>query len=211
MFTGLIEDVGAFVSIEKRGASARLCVSTTLPLDEVSEGDSIAVSGACLTVVSKGSGRFVADVSAETLARTTLGGKRPGDRLNLERAMRLDGRLDGHLVYGHVDGTGAVRESRAAGEGRVFHIRADADIMAFLVYKGSVAVEGVSLTVSAVRGDGFEVALIPQTLGRTTFGILKPGDPVNIETDIIGKYVRKFTGRSSGGVSIDLLKENGFA
>ncbi|HEY5997012.1 MAG TPA: riboflavin synthase [Candidatus Deferrimicrobiaceae bacterium] len=211
MFTGLIEDVGSVVSVEKKGAGARICVSTALPLAEISEGDSIAVSGACLTVASKGAGRFVADVSAETLARTTVGNRRPGDRVNLERAMSLNGRLDGHLVYGHVDGTGAIRESRVAGEGRVFHIRADADIMNFLVYKGSVAVDGVSLTVSAVRAGGFEVALIPLTLERTTFGILKAGEPVNIETDIIGKYVHKFTGRGDRGVSIDFLKENGFA
>ena len=117
----------------------------------------------------------------------------------------------GMSVPAGLDGTGAIRESRVVGEGRVFHIRADADIMNFLVYKGSVAVDGVSLTVSAVRAGGFEVALIPLTLERTTFGILKAGEPVNIETDIIGKYVHKFTGRGDRGVSIDFLKENGFA
>ena len=211
MFTGLIEDVGAIASIERTGNGARISVTSRLPLEEVSAGDSIAVSGACLTVTSMSGGRFAADVSAETLARTTLGGKRPGDRVNLERAMTLNGRLGGHLVYGHVDGTGTVREVKTAGEGRLFHIRADANIMKYLVFKGSVAVDGVSLTASAVRPDGFEVALIPLTLEWTTFGALRPGDPVNIETDIIGKYVEKLMGRGGPGVSLDLLRENGFA
>jgi riboflavin synthase len=211
MFTGLIEDVGSVVSVAKRGPSALIEIATRMPVEEFAQGESIAVSGVCLTVTSFGGGRFTADVSAESLSRTTIGGKRPGDRVNLERAMKLDARVGGHLVYGHVDGTGIVRESRVSGEGRVFHIRADANIMDQLVFKGSVAVDGVSLTVSALHGDGFEVALIPLTLEWTTFGSLRPGDPVNIETDIIGKYVRKFTGRGQGGVSLDFLKNHGFA
>ncbi|HEY3490872.1 MAG TPA: riboflavin synthase [Candidatus Deferrimicrobiaceae bacterium] len=211
MFTGLIENVGTVLTLEKHGAGALICVSTALPMSEIAEGDSIAVSGACLTVTSKGAGRFTADVSAETLDRTTLSKKKPGERVNLERAMPVGGRLGGHFVYGHVDGTGTVRESRSVGDGRVFHIRADANIMKYLVFKGSVAVDGVSLTISAVLPGAFEVALIPLTLEWTTFGILSPGDPVNIETDIIGKYVHKLMGRDEGGVSIDFLKEHGFA
>lgn len=211
MFTGLIEDVGAIVSSERRGTNAIVTVKTSIPLGEVGIGDSIAVSGACLTVVSKGDGRFSADVSAETLARTTIGGKRPGDRVNLERAMLLGARVGGHLVYGHVDGTGEIRETKAAGESRVFHIRADANIMKYLVIKGSVALDGVSLTVSRIHPDGFEVALIPLTLEWTTFGASRPGDAVNIETDIIGKYVHKFMGREDSGVSLDFLREHGFA
>jgi riboflavin synthase len=211
MFTGLIENVGTIASLEKRGHGAVVAVATALPLDEIALGDSIAISGACLTVTSKGAGRFTSDVSPETLARTTLGRKRPGDRVNLERALALNGRLGGHLVYGHVDGTGILKESKASGDGRVFHIRADANIMKYLVIKGSVAIDGVSLTVSAIRTDGFEVALIPLTLEWTTFGNLVPGDQVNIETDIIGKYVHKFMGREDAGISIDFLKEHGFA
>jgi riboflavin synthase len=211
LFTGLIEDVGKVVSVERTGAGARIAVETRIPLGEVAVGDSVAVSGACLTVLSKSGGRFLADVSAETLARTTLGGKRPGDPVNLERALSLQARLGGHLVYGHVDGTGAVRETRQSGDGRVFHIRTDPNIMKYLVFKGSVAVDGVSLTASAVRPDGFEVALIPLTLEWTTFGTLRPGDPVNIETDIIGKYVEKLAGRGGPGVSLDFLRDRGFA
>ncbi len=211
MFTGLIETVGTVASVDKHGSGAVICVKTALPLDEISLGESISVSGACLTVTSKATDRITADVSAETLMRTTIGGKKAGDRVNLERALPLNARLGGHLVYGHVDGTGSIRESKAAAGSRVFHIRADANIMKYLVIKGSVAVDGVSLTVSAVRPDGFEVALIPLTLEWTTFGTLKPGDPVNIETDIIGKYVHKFMGREDSGVSLDFLKEHGFA
>lgn len=211
MFTGLVEDMGTILSSERKGPGGVIAVATRIPLGEVSIGDSIMVSGACLTVTTKGEGRFTADVSAETLDRTTLGRKRPGERVNLERAMTLNARLGGHLVYGHVDGTGEIRDSRPAGEGRVFHIRADGNIMKYLVFKGSVAVDGVSLTVSRLLADGFEVALIPLTLEWTTFGAARPGTAVNIETDIIGKYVHKLMGREDSGVTVDFLREHGFA
>ncbi len=211
MFTGLIENVGTIASVDRRGNGALVCVASALPLEEIALGESIAVSGACLTVTSKGAGRFTADVSAETLARTTIGKKKPGDRVNLERAVALNGRLGGHLVYGHVDGTGTLAESKPSGDGRVFHIRADPNIMKYLVFKGSVAIDGVSLTVSSLRSDGFEVALIPLTLEWTTFGNLFTGHQVNIETDIIGKYIHKFMGREDSTVSINFLKDHGFA
>lgn len=211
MFSGIVEDVGTVVSMTPAGGGALLRVETAIPLAEVRTGDSIAVSGACLTVTGMAGKEFSCDVSAETLARTTFRGLRPGSRVNLERSITLSGRLDGHLVYGHIDGVGTVRGIRPAGESRVFHIRADPSIMKFVVYKGAVAVEGVSLTVSSVQTEGFEVTLIPITLGRTTLGFVRPEDPVNLETDIIGKYVLRFLERTGDGVSLDFLKKHGYA
>lgn len=211
MFTGIVEEVGKVVSFAQKGTGAVLAVSTGLPLEEIRAGDSICVSGACLTVTSKGTGRFFADVSAETLARTTFRSLKPGSRVNLERAMAVSGRLDGHLVYGHVDGIGKVREIRHAGDSRVFHIGTDPSIMKHLVFKGAVAVDGVSLTVSAVHPDGFEVALVPFTLDRTTLGGARHGEMVNVETDIVGKYVLRFLEKKDPGVSRDFLKKHGFA
>ena len=212
MFTGIVEDVGTVKGMHPRGSGAVVTVTTSLPLDRVAQGDSIAVSGACLTVTGKGSGAFVADVSGETLARTKLGRLHPGSPVNLERALPADGRLGGHMVYGHVDGTGRLREVRDLGDSRLFSIRADEAVMRFVVFKGSVALDGVSLTVSAVRPDGFDVTLVPHTLACTTFGKLRPGDELNVEADIVGKYVLQFVERKSGGaVDLDLLRRNGFA
>jgi riboflavin synthase len=198
VFTGIVEDVGAVRSLTPSGGGAVLTVETAIPLAEVSLGDSIAVAGACLTVTARGERTFDADVSAETLSRTTLGRLRPGTAVNLERALTLSGRLGGHLVYGHADGTAAVREVRRSGDSHVFALRAGAPIMRYVVFKGSVALDGVSLTVSLLRGDGFEVTLIPHTLERTTFGRLRAGDEVNVETDIVGKYVERFAGGGGG-------------
>ena len=211
MFSGIVEDVGTVVSVVSRGPGVVLGVSTGLPLEEIRVGDSLSVSGACLSVTAKEKGRFFTDVSAETLSRTTFRSLAAGSRVNLERSLSLSGRLDGHLVYGHVDGTGTVREVRHAGESRVFHIRTDPSIMKYVVFKGAVAVDGVSLTASAVRPEGFEVTLIPLTLGRTTFGRMRPGDAVNVETDIIGKYVLKYLEGRGSGISLDFLKKHGFA
>ncbi len=156
--------------------------------------------------------RFTADVSQETLSKSTLGTLRPGARVNLERALSLSGRLGGHIVYGHVDGVGTIREIRPLGEARVFHLQADPSIMKFVVYKGAIAVDGVSLTVSAVRRDGFELALIPTTLERTTLESARTRARVNLETDIVGKYVfRYFGGGGEGGVTLGFLKNHGIA
>jgi len=211
MFTGIVEDVGAVGSLAPAGTGTTMGITTALPLGEIRVGDSISVSGACLTVTGKGPGRFFASVSAETLRRTTFRSLRPGSRVNLERAMPAAGRLDGHLVYGHVDGTGTVREIRSDGDSRVFHIHTDPSIMKYVVFKGAVAVDGVSLTVSAVHPDGFEVTLVPFTLDRTTFGGVRPGDVVNVETDIVGKFVLRFLEREDTGISRDFLKKHGFA
>ncbi len=211
MFTGIVEDVGTVVSLVSRGTGVILGVSTALPLDEMRVGDSLSVSGACLTIASKEKDRFTADVSAETLSRTTFRALSAGARVNLERSLSLSGRLDGHMVYGHVDGTGTVREVKRAGESRVFHIRIDPSIMKYIVFKGAVAVNGVSLTVSSIHPEGFEVALIPLTLARTTFGDLRPGEAVNVEADIVGKYVLRYLESRGSGISLDFLKKHGFA
>jgi riboflavin synthase len=212
MFTGIVEDIGNVVSISPLRTGVSVTVATRLPVGEFAVGESVSLSGVCLTVTGTGDGRFAADVSRETLAKTTLSSARPGARVNLERALTLSGRLGGHIVYGHVDGTGTIREIRPVGESRVFHIQADPSIMKFVVYKGAVAVDGVSLTVSAVRPDGFELTIIPLTLERTTLGAARPGERVNLETDIVGKFVlRHLEGGSGGGITEDFLKQHGFS
>jgi riboflavin synthase len=212
MFTGIVEDVGAIVSLSPLRAGTAIAVATNLPLETIAPGDSVAVSGVCLTVTSKGSGTFSADVSKETLSKTTLGGARPGTKVNIERSLTLSGRLGGHIVYGHVDGTGTIREIRPLGEARVFHIHADPSIMKFMVYKGAVTVDGVSLTVGDVLRDGFELTLIPTTLERTTLGGSRPGTRVNIETDIVGKYVlKRLEGGARDGITQDFLKRHGYS
>jgi riboflavin synthase len=213
MFTGIVEDIGKIESLAPLRAGMALTIATSLPDEGMAIGDSVAVSGVCLTVTGRERGRFTADASKETLSKTTLGGFRPGGIVNLERSLALSGRLGGHIVYGHVDGTGTIREIRPLGEARVFHLQADPSIMKFVVYKGAVAVDGVSLTVSAVRQDGFELALIPTTLDRTTLGEARPGSRVNLEADIVGKYVFRYLegGGESGGVTLDFLKKHGFS
>jgi len=213
MFTGIVEETGTVEALTPLRAGTALTIATRLPEDGTAVGDSVAVSGACLTVTGRERGRFTADVSKETLSKTTLGELRPGSKVNLERSLGLSGRLGGHIVYGHVDGTGTVREIRPLGEARVFHLQADPSIMKFVVYKGAVAVDGVSLTVSAVGRESFELALIPLTLERTTLGGARPGSRVNLEADIVGKYVFRYLegGRESGGVTLDFLKRHGFS
>jgi riboflavin synthase len=212
MFTGIVEDVGTVESVSPLRAGTALTVATRLPDEGMAVGDSVAVAGVCLTVTRRAPGKFTADVSKETLSKTTLADLRPGGKVNLERSLTLSGRLGGHFVYGHVDGTGTIREIRPLGEARVFHLQADPSIMKFVVYKGAVAVDGVSLTISAVRRDGFELALIPITLERTTLGAARPGTRVNLETDIVGKYVFRYLGGGGeGGVTLDFLKQHGIS
>ncbi|MDX1814673.1 MAG: riboflavin synthase [Thermodesulfobacteriota bacterium] len=211
MFSGIVEDVGTVVSAVSQATGILLGVSTGIPLDEVRVGDSLSVSGVCLSVTEKRKGTFFAEVSEETISRTTLRTLAAGSRVNLERSLSLAGRLDGHLVYGHIDGTGTVRDVRHAGRSRVFHIRTDPSIMKYVVFKGAVAVDGVSLTVSSVRPEGFEVTLIPLTLARTTFDRLRPGEAVNVEADIIGKYVLRYIEGRGSSISLDFLKKQGYA
>ena len=191
MFTGLVETTGTVVEVGQEPAGARLTVATDVLARELSEGDSVTVNGVCLTATRVQAGTFAADVMAETLRRSSLGPLEPGSEVNLELALRADARLGGHIVQGHVDGVGEVRSVTPEGIAHTVRIAAAPEILRYVVDKGSIAVDGVSLTVAAVDGDAFEVALIPETLGRTTLGSLAPGARVNLEVDILAKYVEK--------------------
>lgn len=192
MFTGLIEDVGRIGALKLKNGSAVLTVKTKLPLRSMALGASVAVNGACLTVVKKLTRAFTVDVSPETLARTNLKKLAVGSLVNLEQPMRLQERLGGHLVTGHIDGVGTVVSIRKQGEFTIFNVRVPARLGALLVSKGSVAVDGISLTVNDCRRDGFSVAIIPFTMQHTNLQGRRVGDKVNIETDLIGKYVHSF-------------------
>lgn len=189
MFTGIVEGTGRVVSVAGRNA-VRLIVEPPEPWPEVVIGSSIAVDGACLTIAGLDTGRMGFDVIPETLRRTTLGERRAGDRVNLERAMRLGDRLDGHLVQGHIDRTGVVVSVRSDGGDVVLSIRAGGDAPPGWIEKGSIAVDGVSLTVACVRGVDFDVCLVPETLHRTTLGVHAAGRRVNLESDVLGQWVR---------------------
>jgi riboflavin synthase len=193
VFTGLVEEAGRVAEVVPGAAGARLVVAAEAVLDGLRVGDSVAVNGACLTAVEVGDARFAVDCVAETLRRTALGGLAAGDRVNLERPMRLGDRLDGHLVQGHVDGVGTVRAARPEGESAVLEIAAPAALLRYVVEKGSVAVDGVSLTVAARLDDAFTVALIPHTMALTTLGPGAVGRAVNLEVDVVAKYVESLT------------------
>ncbi len=215
MFTGLIEDVGRVVKLERRGSSASLTVGTALPVDGFRLGDSVAVNGVCLTVVTMKGGSLSFDVSPETLDTSSLGRLVPGGAVNLERALRLSDRLGGHIVTGHIDCVAAVSGRREESGNIIFDFALPEENARFLVPKGSVAIDGISLTVNRVSSNGFSVNIIPHTAAMTTLQLRRQGDTVNIETDIIGKYVERLLGRSSGepsrGVSLEALMRNGFA
>jgi len=213
MFTGLIETVGELVSIEKRGASGSLTVKTALPLEEIAIGASIAVNGACLTVVRKGGGTVTFDVSPETIDRTGFKNLKGGSPVNMERAMRLSDRLDGHLVSGHIDCVATVIERREVAGNIIFSFRFPAPFAKYIAAKGSVAIDGISLTVNTVGPDSFSVNVIPHTAAKTTLLSRRVGDEVNIETDLLCRYLeRLLAGRESreGGVTFDLLAKSGF-
>jgi riboflavin synthase len=195
MFTGIVETVGAVVSAERRGELVRLELDAPAVAAGARVGDSVAVNGACLTVVSAQGARLAFEAMRETLDRTSLAGLRAGARVNLERAMRADARLDGHIVQGHVDAIGRVARLERAGDDVRLFVDCPPEFAELLVEKGSVAIDGVSLTVVGVRGDGFDVALIPHTLAVTTLGQRASGDCVNLEADVLGKYVKKYLER----------------
>jgi riboflavin synthase len=190
LFTGLIADLGTVVARDATDDGVRLRVESALA-GELRDGDSVAVNGVCLTAVGADAAGFGADVMHETLRRSSLGEVGRGTRVNLELPVRADDRLGGHVVQGHVDGLGSVREVREDGFARIVSIAADPDLLRYVVEKGSIAVDGVSLTVAAVDGDWFSVSLIPETLARTTLGTAAKGTPVNLEVDILAKYVEK--------------------
>jgi riboflavin synthase len=218
MFTGIIEGLGTISSVRPQGQGSRLTVAADFELKGTKIGDSIAVNGACLTVVSLSGRRFETDVSSETLEKTTFGQMKIGERVNLERALLLSSRVDGHLVSGHVDATGMIAHREAAGNATLISVAVPADAARYIIPKGSVAVDGISLTVNQCDAGCFGVSIIPHTGLVATIGFKKVGERVNIETDMIGKYVERFLkadkkegeGSNGGGVDMELLAKSGF-
>lgn len=216
MFTGIIEGLGVLAAREARQqGSSRITIETGLDLSRTRIGDSIAVNGVCLTVVELSGRRFKADLSPETLRRSTFSALKQGARVNLERALRLSDRLDGHLVSGHIDDTGILTAKQPAANALICRFDVASGLTRYMIEKGSVAVDGISLTINAVHAQGFEVSVIPHTASVTTLGYLGAGARVNIETDLIGKYIERFmTTKTSpeqpSGVSMQLLARTGF-
>ncbi|NNL74920.1 MAG: riboflavin synthase [Desulfobacterales bacterium] len=194
MFTGIIEGFGAIAAIRSSGQGKRLSIEADFDLSHTKIGDSICVSGACLTAVKISGRRFEVDVSPETLEMTTFGQANVGERVNLERAMRFSDRIDGHLVSGHIDGTGSIRKRETLSNAIIVSIEVSETLTRYLIAKGSVAVDGTSLTINTYDADSFSVSIIPHTAQLTTIGFKNSGDRVNIETDMIGKYVERFMG-----------------
>ncbi|WP_406474410.1 riboflavin synthase [Streptomyces platensis] len=208
MFTGIVEELGAVVAVENLGDASRFRLRGPVVTEDAKHGDSIAVNGVCLTVVDTADGEFTADVMAETLNRSSLGALAAGSRVNLERPMALGGRLGGHLVQGHVDGTGTIVERVPGEHWEIVKIALPAALSRYVVEKGSITVDGVSLTVVDAADDYFTISLIPTTLALTTLGIKKAGDPVNLEVDVLAKYVERLLGRGSGtGADLRDLEE----
>jgi riboflavin synthase len=220
MFTGIIEGLGTICGIRSGGEGKRLTIAADFALKGTRIGDSIAVNGACLTAVGLQGRRFEADVSPETIARTAFSRTRIGERVNLERALRLSDRIDGHLVSGHIDAVGVLRSRQKKGNAIVIGFDVPATLVRYMIEKGSVAVDGVSLTLNRVARGGFEVSIIPHTAQLTTVGFKPVGTAVNIETDLIGKYVERFMHNpkgsetagegTAGGIDMTLLAKNGF-
>lgn len=213
MFTGLVEDCGTLKNVARTSTSAVITLGTSLPTDSMSIGDSIAVNGACLTVVTIGPDFFSADVSPETFSCTTLEQLKPGSRVNIERALRVGDRLGGHIVTGHVDAIGTVLGLTPTQNAIEIEIEVPSAVSRYLVEKGSVTVDGISLTVNRVTGDTFQLSIIPHTFDVTTLKQLRPGSQVNIETDILGKYVEKLmvkTPEKRSELSSEILAKHGF-
>ena len=201
MFTGIIEGLGTITAVKPSGLGRRLSVTADFSLNESKIGDSIAVNGACLTAVTITDRRFTVDVSPETLEKTTFGTARVGDRVNLERALRFSGRIDGHLVSGHVDGIGVIKEKKVQGNATIITYEAPESLTRYMIEKGSVAVDGISLTINACDNYSFKVSIIPHTVSVTTIGAKNIAETVNIETDMIGKYVERFIGARNNNIT----------
>ena len=206
MFTGIVEELGEVTAVEKLDDASRFRLRGPVVTEDAKHGDSIAVNGVCLTVVDLGENEFTADVMAETLDRSSLGALTAGSRVNLERPMALGGRLGGHIVQGHVDGTGRIIERRVSENWEIVKISLPAGLTRYVVEKGSITVDGVSLTVVDAGSDHFTISLIPTTLALTTLGIKQPGDPVNLEVDVIAKYVERLLGDRAQGPDQEATK-----
>jgi len=216
MFTGIIEETGAVRHVSLHGNSGSIQIGAELVLKGTKPGDSIAVNGVCLTVTTMDSKSFTADVMAETLRRSNLGNLKGGDRVNLERAMPAEGRFGGHIVSGHIDGTGTIAAMENEGNATWVYIRTSSDILALIVEKGSIAIDGISLTVAKVEMEDFAVSIIPHTSSHTALLKKRTGDVVNLENDIVGKYVERLLGRKAPAeqhksrITEEFLRENGF-
>lgn len=214
MFTGIIEELGTVGAMDRRSDSIRLTIEAKKVLEGTQLGDSIAVNGICLTVTSLGPSYFTADVIHETMRRTGLADVRSGSQVNLERALQVGSRLGGHIVSGHIDGVGRIISITTDGIAKVIRIGIPDTMAPFIVEKGSIAIDGISLTVAAVTPDSFTVSIIPHTMANTTLLTKREGSIVNLETDMIGKYVHNFTvdytQRGKGKLTLEKLIENGF-
>lgn len=218
MFTGLVEELGKIKSITKGTKSARLTIEGRVVLQDVKLGDSIAVNGTCLTVVEYTQRSFTADVMPETVRSTVLAELKSGDVVNLERTLRLGDRLGGHIVSGHVDGVGVIRSKERSDNAIVVTVEAPPQVMSYIIAKGSIAIDGTSLTIVDYGADWFSVSLIPHTASLTTVGLKEAGSKVNLEADVLGKYVAKLLGLQSGdekkqvpsGLTMEFLQQHGF-
>ena len=214
MFTGIIEEVGTVKAVNRSGASSFIEIQAKKVLEDVNIGDSIAVNGVCLTVTHFGGGVFRADIMNETLSRSSLGCLTSGSPVNLERAMAANGRFGGHIVSGHIDGTGTITDIRNDGIAVWYTVAAPPELLRYIVEKGSIAIDGISLTVAKVTDTSFSVSVIPHTAAKTILGSKKKGDIVNLENDIIGKYVEKLLkpeeAAPQSGITMEFLARNGF-
>lgn len=212
MFTGIIEEVGTVKEVQHAGNNSFIKVKAEKILEDVHIGDSIAVNGVCLTVTSYDNGIFRADVMNETLSRSSLGSLKNGSPVNLERAMSANGRFGGHIVSGHIDGTGIISAIKNDGIAIWYTINTVPEIMHYIIEKGSIAIDGISLTVAKVSKNNFSVSIIPHTAQQTILSYKKVGDIVNLENDIVGKYIEKFTRpeKNKNNISMNFLSENGF-
>lgn len=215
MFTGIIEEVGTVKSIQKSAVSSFIQINADTVLSDAHIGDSIAVNGVCLTVTDLTGNYFQADVMNETLSRSSLGSLKNGSPVNLERAMSAQGRFGGHIVSGHIDGTGVISSVKQDGIALWYTINTDSEILRYIVEKGSIAIDGISLTVAKVTANDFSVSIIPHTAAQTVLNSKKTGDTVNLENDIIGKYVEKFLNpdekkSEKSRITMDFLAKNGF-
>lgn len=211
MFTGIVEETGTVARIQRTGQSVRIVITAEKILEDIKPGDSIAVNGICLTAAAISGKTFTADVMHETLRRTSLADTKPGCLVNLERAMPADGRFGGHIVSGHIDGTGKILGIKKDSNAIWYTIGTKAEILDGIVEKGSIAVDGISLTVAAVNKNSFQVSVIPHTMANTILAVRKVQDIVNLENDCIGKYVKKYiTQTSHSGITKEMLLQNGF-